>query len=221
MHKVNICSHGVFLTWDLELSIQQSASMVTPEKPPGKARNASGRVETSLDDYGIPRDCVVGSPPSRLEDSRFYKYIQLTRHCPVTGPLWLRTMVTLHLCTESGINPIPIWVIVMALMVIKLSFGKKTMWFQVPVKGSGVASSVVFLSPGGKATETLCWGKFFGRIWKLQLKQERYFLGIYEYCQWSIYKDSRLSGFWDSELQVIRWRQSGSPDLQIKKTFFI
>ena len=119
MHKVNICSHGVFLTWDLELSIQQSASMVTPEKPPGKARNASGRVETSLDDYGIPRDCVVGSPPSRLEDSRFYKYIQLTWHCPVTGPLWLRTMVTLHLCTESGINPIPIWVIVMALMVIK------------------------------------------------------------------------------------------------------
>ena len=46
-----------------------SASMVTPEKPPGKARNASGRVETSLDDYGIPRDCVVGSPPSRLEDT--------------------------------------------------------------------------------------------------------------------------------------------------------
>ena len=118
MHKVNICSHGVFLTWDLELSIQQSASMVTPEKPRGKARNASGRVETSLDDYGIPRDCVVGSPPSRLEDSRLYKYIQLTWHCPVTGPLWLRTMVTLHLCTESG-NPIPIWVIVMALMVIK------------------------------------------------------------------------------------------------------
>ena len=69
MHKVNICSHGVFLTWDLELSIQQSASMVTPEKPPGKARNASGRVETSFDDYGIPRDCVVGSPPSRLEDT--------------------------------------------------------------------------------------------------------------------------------------------------------
>ena len=177
MHKVNICSHGVFLTWDLELSIQQSASMVTPEKPPGKARNASGRVETSLDDYGIPRDCVVGSPPSRLED--FYKYIQLTWHCPVTGPLWLRTMVTLHLCTESGINPIPIWVIVMALMVIKLSFSKKTMWFQVPVKGSGVASSVVFLSPGGKATETLCWGNFLGRIWKFATETGKVFWGGY------------------------------------------
>ena len=83
----NIFSHGVFLTWDLELSIQQSASMVTPEKVAGRGRAVSGRTETSLDDYGIPRDCVVGSPPSRLEDSRFYKYIQLTRHCPVTGPL--------------------------------------------------------------------------------------------------------------------------------------
>ena len=30
-------------------------------------------------------------------------------------------------------------------------------------------------------------------------------------------KVSRLSGFWDSELQVIRWRQSGLLDLQIRK----
>jgi len=62
--KVTDTSHGVFLTWDLELSIQQSASMVTPEKVAGRGRAVSGRTETSLDDYGIPRDCVVGSPPS-------------------------------------------------------------------------------------------------------------------------------------------------------------
>ena len=67
----------MFLTWDLELSIQQSASMVTPEKQTGKARAISGRGETSLDDYGIPRDCVVGSPPSRYHMS----YIQsMTKH---------------------------------------------------------------------------------------------------------------------------------------------
>ena len=63
---VNIFSHGVFLTWDLELAIQHSASMATPEKPPGRC--GDGRRETSLDDYGIPRDCVVGSPPSRYYD---------------------------------------------------------------------------------------------------------------------------------------------------------
>ena len=49
----NIFSHGVFLTWDLELSIQQSASMVTPEKLAGRGRAVSGRTETSLDDYGV------------------------------------------------------------------------------------------------------------------------------------------------------------------------
>ena len=68
----NIFSHGVFLTWDLELSIQQSASMVTPEKVAGRGRAVSGRTETSLDDYGIPRDCVVGSPPSRYHDDHHH-----------------------------------------------------------------------------------------------------------------------------------------------------
>ena len=213
MHKVNICSHGVFLTWDLELSIQQSASMVTPEKPPGKARNASGRVETSLDDYGIPRDCVVGSPPSRLED--FYKYIQLTWHCPVTGPLWLRTMVTLHLCTESGINPIPIWVIVMALMVIKQC------GFRFQSKGQE-SPAVSFSSHLEERQLKLCVEViFWGGYENLQLKQERYFGEDIWILSMEYIKVSRLSGFWDSELQVIRWRQSGSPDLQIKKTFFI
>merc|ERR1719334_1271000 len=50
--KVTDTSHGVFLTWDLEQSIQQTASMVTPEKRTGKGRVVSGRTETSLDDYG-------------------------------------------------------------------------------------------------------------------------------------------------------------------------
>ena len=54
------------MTWDLEQSIQQTASMVTPEKRTGKVRGrGEGRVETSLDDYGVPQDCIVGSPPSR------------------------------------------------------------------------------------------------------------------------------------------------------------
>lgn len=101
----NIFSHGVFLTWDLELAIQQSASMVTPEKVSGRGGAGSGRRETSLDDYGIPRDCVVGSPPSRFYyyDHQVY-FIKLTKHCPVTGLSSVRTMVTRLHCTESGIS---------------------------------------------------------------------------------------------------------------------
>ena len=83
----HIFSHGVFLTWDLEQSIQQTASMVTPEKRTGKVRGrGDGRVETSLDDYGVPQDCIVGSPPSRWGKNHIDFMIFIIVH-PVTGLL--------------------------------------------------------------------------------------------------------------------------------------
>ena len=81
------------MTWDLEQSIQQTASMVTPEKRTGKVRGrGDGRVETSLDDYGVPQDCIVGSPPSRWSDNHidfniFIIFIIFIIVHPVTGLL--------------------------------------------------------------------------------------------------------------------------------------
>ena len=186
MHKVNICSHGVFLTWDLELSIQQSASMVTPEKPPGKARNASGRVETSLDDYGIPRDCVVGSPPSRLEDftNTFNSpdTVQWLGRCD-WEQWWLYTFAQSQVLIQSPFESLS-WL----LWLSNSPSAKKQCGFRFQSKGQE-SPAVSFSSHLEERQLKLCvevsfLGGYENCNWN---RKGIFYLGIYEYWKWSEY----------------------------------
>ena len=63
--RVTETQHGAFLTWDLDLPIQQSVEVSgRGDKGGGGRPGQENGGEPCIDDFGVPKFCV-GSPPSR------------------------------------------------------------------------------------------------------------------------------------------------------------